>query len=398
MQYLTHISMAIAAFSTAVSSRSLGLVKRTSPLEVTLTPTGNTNFVASITNTGDTDLNLLTYGSILDNAPVQKVNVFASSTNVKVPFVGILRSVSYTNLDQSAFLSLPAGATYTTTLDAATVHDFTSSGSYTFVAEGALAYAEGTSTELVSAIPYESNTVEVEVDSVAAKRIRRAIPQLSLMDRSIVQSGCKDGQDASVKNALSNCQKLATAAATAATSGNAAKFNEYFKTTDSSVRKTVAARLTAVAKECGSSTSGATKYYCYDYFNQCQSNILAYTVPAQNILVNCPIYYTALPNLSTNCHAQDETTTTLHEMTHAPAVFSPGTEDYGYGYAAATALSSAQAVLNADTYAMYANGELFFSYGLEATSAPSGVIEARRSLSSSVKNSKPLDFRRSVVA
>lgn len=37
--------------------------------------------------------------------------------------------------------------------------------------------------------------------------------------------------------------------------------------------------------------------------------------------------------------------------------YSPGTEDNGYGYSAATALSSSAAVLNADSYALYANGK-----------------------------------------
>lgn len=56
-------------------------------------------------------------------------------------------------------------------------------------------------------------------------------------------------------------------------------------------------------------------------------------------------------------------------MTHAPAVYSPGTQDNGYGYAAATALSSSQAVLNADSYALYANGELllYCDDGVELT-------------------------------
>jgi deuterolysin len=57
------------------------------------------------------------------------------------------------------------------------------------------------------------------------------------------------------------------------------------------------------------------------------------------------------------CHAQDQATTTLHEFTHAPGVYSPGTEDNGYGYDAATALSADAALNNADSYALYANGE-----------------------------------------
>lgn len=51
----------------------------------------------------------------------------------------------------------------------------------------------------------------------------------------------------------------------------------------------------------------------------------------------------------------------MHEFTHTPGVYSPGTKDYAYGYAASVALDSSQAVNNADTYALYANGELFFS-------------------------------------
>lgn len=46
----------------------------------------------------------------------------------------------------------------------------------------------------------------------------------------------------------------------------------------------------------------------------------------------------------------------MHEETHAPAVFSPPTQDYAYGYSA-EGLNTQQATLNADSYAMYANGE-----------------------------------------
>lgn len=99
-------------------------------------------------------------------------------------------------------------------------------------------------------------------------------------------------------------------------------------------------------------------------YGYCDPNVLAYTIPSTNEIVNCPIYYSALPALTRSCHAQDQATTTLHEMTHAPAVYSPGTQDNGYGYAAATALSSARAVLNADSYALYANGKLLCLYFL----------------------------------
>jgi deuterolysin len=237
----------------------------------------------------------------------------------------------------------------------AAVHNLSAGGTFKVSSYGAIPFAPHGSTELSGqAIPYSSNELEVLVDGAAAARVPRAFVPLD--KRTTIQSDCTSTQRSNTLTALEKCQRLATAAATAASSGSAAKFNEYFKTTSSSVRGTVAARFQAVAKECSSSTSGATSMYCTDVYGACDGNTLAYTSPSDNAVVNCPVYYSYLPVLSSSCHGQDMSTTTLHEFTHAPAVFSPGTDDNAYGYSAAAALGSAQAVLNADTYALYANG------------------------------------------
>ena len=122
------------------------------------------------------------------------------------------------------------------------------------------------------------------------------------------------------------------------------------------------ARLRAVASECNTSTSGVTSYHCQDRFRGCGGNVLAYTVPSQNYIVNCPLYFNALQPVAKRCHQQDQATTTLHEMTHAPKVFYPGTDDKGYGYAAASRLNQANALNNADSYALYTNGECFLPF------------------------------------
>lgn len=251
-------------------------------------------------------------------------------------------------------MPLAAGAIFETTINAAAVHEL-SSGTYSFTAEGSLPYASVNSTTLSGkAVYFKSNTLSMNVDGAAAKLVKKAI--LPLEGRAKLQSGCSTAQKAATTKALSNCAALAKTASTAASSGSSTKFSEYFKTTSSSTRSVVAARLSAVASECSSASSGATTYYCTDVYGYCESNVLAYTLPSLNVVVNCPLYYSALPALTTSCHAQDQATTTLHEMTHAPGVYSPGTADNGYGYAAATALTSAKAVLNADSYALYANG------------------------------------------
>lgn len=266
------------------------------------------------------------------------------------------KRVSGTGLTADEFTPLAAGQTIEFEVDMATVHDLSNGGTFKVTSYGAIPYTKANSTALSmgQALVYRSNQLKVTVDGKQASKVERALPTLD--KRTAVQGDCTGSQKSNTLSALSYCNQLATNASTAAQSGSASKFEEYFKSTSTSVRNTVAARLAAVAAECGSSTSGKTTQYCSDVYSACDSNTLAYTIPSQNLVVNCGIYFSALPVISDTCHTQDMATTTLHEYTHAPGVYSPGTEDNGYGYAAATALSSDNAVLNADTYALYANG------------------------------------------
>lgn len=366
MLILTQLSLALAVLSSVAASplsRRNDTVE--SPLEVTIVPIGNAVFSANVTNTGSTDLNLFTYGTLFDSSPVEKLNIYSVSDARadsldyvhanRIPFTGILRTIVRTNLSAEAFIPLAAGATYETTIDSASVHDF-DSDTYAFVAEGAIPYGPiGTTDFPTVAHSYRSNLVTVPVDGPAARKAKR---ELGLEARANVQADCTGTNLAAMNTALANCAKLAAAAATAAASGSATRFNEYFKTTDATVRATVSARLTAVANECSSANSGSVLYYCIDPQTYCNDNVAAYTLASSGTVVNCPAYYTALPALTDVCHNQDEATTTIHEFTHVPAVYSPSTKDNGYGYAAATALTSELAVLNADSYALFANAVL----------------------------------------
>ncbi|KAH8591550.1 metallo protein-like proteinase [Bisporella sp. PMI_857] len=350
--------LAVATLSQIASSSRPDIYKRDNPLEVTLAELEGGLVKATVTNVGAEDLNLFAYGTLFDSAPVEKLSVYSS--DAKAEFTGILRSVVRTGLTEDAFVSLAVGASYETTITPAAVHDLTAGGEFTFVAEGAIPYALADSTELSGlAIPFKSNVLTVHVDGAAAALVPRAVSALD--KRSVIQSDCTGSRGTATRTAFSNCRTLALAAASAARSGSATKFSEYFKTTATATRTTVANRLTAVANECGSTTSGATRQYCTDVYGYCSSNVLAYTLPAQNVVVNCNLYFSALPALTSTCHAQDQATTTLHEFTHAPGVYSPGTVDNGYGYAAATSLSASRALANADSYALYANGTLMDS-------------------------------------
>lgn len=265
----------------------------------------------------------------------------------KVPFEGIKLNLLRSGLTQEDFVTLAAGETKEVTVETAALHSLSEGGDFDVFAKGLLPYAEASSTELAGVLDYESEKLTMTIDGAQAATVAKALTK-----RTTIDSSCTGTKLSTVRTALSNCARLATQAASAATSGN--KFSTYFKTASSS---TVAARLRAVSSDCSSTSSGRTQTGCNDPYGGCSSNVLAYTVPSANFITYCPIFFSALPAISSTCHGQDQATTVLHEETHAPGVYSPGTDDLGYGYAAATRLSASQALNNADSYALYANGK-----------------------------------------
>ncbi|KAI1334113.1 neutral protease 2-like protein [Xylariaceae sp. FL0016] len=338
MKFLSSFAL-LAPLASAAS-----INKRASPLDVQLEMTGNTGVKATIANTGAESLKVFKSGSILDTAPVEKVQVFQSGD--KVAFDGIKLRLTYTGFAEESFQTIAAGETIEVNFDAAELHDLSAGGDFDLVASGALSYAKADSTEIAGAVSYSSNTVKASVDGAQAMEVRSAF----INKRTDVQSDCTGTKLTRTNTAVSNCRSLAASASSAALT-NTAKVNEYFKST--SVGSQVAAVFKKVVSECGSTSSGVSDTYCTDVYGACSSNVLAYTLPSGSYIVNCPLYFSALTPLTSTCHAQDQATTTLHETTHLTQI--AGTDDLGYGYAAATALSSRQALNNADSYALFAN-------------------------------------------
>lgn len=200
-----------------------------------------------------------------------------------------------------------------------------------------------------------------------------AVPKVLLLDKRVEVVSCSGTHETALVNAFENTNRLATDAADAAESGDAAKFQEYFRTTTTARRSTVAEVFRSLAEESTSTTAGDISYSCTDYAGICsQGNIsmwplfssrdlvlvcvrehelvadndgflVAYAQPATGRMANCPLFY-QLPALSTGCDEQSQASTILHEFTHVLA----GTDDYAYGYARSTALSASQAINNAD--------------------------------------------------
>jgi deuterolysin len=253
-------------------------------------------------------------------------------------------------LEQDAFLTIAAGETIEKEIQVAQLYDLSTSGLYEVIAAGTIPYAESGSTEITGVQSYESNTVSLDIDGEAAS----AISSLHDIGRTIIQSDCSGTRLSAVTAGLRACASQASAAASQAASGSATRFQTFFRTTATATRNTVAARLRAVASDCSSSSSGVSRTYCNDPYGYCTSGVLAYAVPSANNINYCPSFY-SLPAVTRSCYAQDQAGTVLHEETHVPAVYSPGTNDYAYGFSASTRLSAAQAVGNADTYTLFAN-------------------------------------------
>ncbi|KAK1777215.1 Deuterolysin metalloprotease family-domain-containing protein [Copromyces sp. CBS 386.78] len=346
MKFLAGLSL----IASVASAMSVDLTQRGGPLDVKIEVVGNTNVKASITNTGMEPLKVLKTGSILDTAAVEKTQIFSSSG--PVAFDGLRLRVAASHLTEDAFQLIAPGETVSATWDPAEVHDLSAGGSFDLKVSGALQFADVDSVQLKGTIPFSSNIITGHsVDGAAASAARHSFHA----KRSVVQSDCTSTKGTATRTAMSNCRALAAAASQAASSGAAAKMTEYFKSSTSSTRSTVANVFAKIASECGSTTSGVAKYYCSDVYGACSSGVLAYTLPSASYMVNCPLYFSALSALSRTCHAQDQATTTLHEVTHLSQIKGTTDQNGCYGYSCVQSLSASQNLNHADTYALFAN-------------------------------------------
>ncbi|KAI2617664.1 Deuterolysin metalloprotease family-domain-containing protein [Hypomontagnella submonticulosa] len=362
MRYIINL-VAAAGLATVVSGYTMKPVRdsQAPALKVILAPATTSDvaeLVVTIINVGSIDLNLLKVGTLLDEVlPVQKV-LAVDEAGVEAPFRGVHASIRYDALTPAHFHPLKVFESVNIIIKTARVHEFAKSGTYSFSATGLLPVAPaGSATLSGPAVIIQSNSINLHVDAQAAEAVSMALGAKPLEARTNVQDGCNAIQLAASTAALANCETLALAAAADAANPASARFIEYFKTNSSATRQIVADRLTAAAKECSTTNAGPSRYFCYDYYGLCESDgpLNAYTKWDFDFVIICPLFYDTLPPLPQGCHRQCQATTTIHEITHCEDVYSPHTNDFVYGYNESVALPPEHAVLNADTYSLYAN-------------------------------------------
>ncbi|KGQ01853.1 hypothetical protein PAAG_11429 [Paracoccidioides lutzii Pb01] len=273
---------------------------------------------------------------------------------LRSPFGGIRVRHKTSDLSSDVITHLAPGESFEDEFDVAFTSDLSQGGPIVLQTQGYVPTTDTGGKTLSGVVRYKSNKLEIDVDGTTAAKSFAAMNQFAKIAKL---SSCEGSQGDDTRRALRDCASLSTLSAAQAWAGGP-KMMEYFKANDETTRKLVADRFTAIALESSNLTGGSTTYYCRDPYNICTNNIIAYTIPAENLISNCPIYYTEFDNVNRKCHGQDRVTTSLHEFTHAPSVFSPGTKDIAYGYDACILLSTRDALNNADTFALFAQCEL----------------------------------------
>jgi deuterolysin len=275
--------------------------------------------------------------------------------------MGIELSLYYDGIKTNHFETLKTGNSIFRVVDLSTMYDL-KAGTYSVYAEGSLPAASKESSKQIPAF-FKSKALSMKITKASSAEAKQKASKRTILQ----EDSCTAEKLELTANGIKNCESLARAAAKDASDVHSARFVEYFKSNETKTREHVTGRLLAVAEECSTSDSGNTRISCRDEIGYCESDgpLIAYTTWVNGYVTMCPLFYDTLPPLPQRCHKQDHATTTIHEMTHARAVYEQevSTQDYAYGYENSTALDPLSCLYNADSYSLYANGTFTMLHG-----------------------------------
>lgn len=352
-------------------------------LRVSLKASGNSAVKAVIKNTGPQPLRLYTPGSLLDDNPIEKTEVYSGCkfilvktsivqkfdefTNLltsnlanQIPFLGIHVYPITTNVQEDALQTIGVNEFIETEWDPAEVHDLSAGGRFDYLVRGQFLVAGPNSTVITGSIPFTS-TLSIEIDGTTASGIHQGY-QATLDKRSLMGDTCLPEQSKQLRGVEKICNKLALQAAEVAKTKNSITdryMKEYFKATDTATRTEVRKVFEKAAQECIPKGSYGEFHCATKKSRRCTGKIYAYTTRLENAqhwwVAFCPEYFAELVTQATRCFQDDQATTMLHEMTHIKEI--KGTHDHAYNYPNVTFLTAKKALDNADNYAIFANGE-----------------------------------------
>ncbi|KAI0773565.1 Metalloprotease [Fomes fomentarius] len=327
--------------------------KRTPALEISLTaPTevhsiDDIKLTAAVTNTGSEAVKVLKYGTVLDNQFPTR-SFFVSKDGIAANFTGIKLQLDLEALDDSAYVTLPAGETVVIEHDVAPLFNFEALGTGTFEFEPVTDFQYIEADAKPNAYQVSAKKVKVNVKGDVMKRELKALEKRSRVSCS------NSSQSSFISSSYSEGQSLASIAANYISSRGAdSLFTSYFGTGSTTTVRNV---FTAVANE----NSSSRTLNCADPYSVCGNGVIAYTAitSTSSNIYYCSIFYNEVAS-SRLCSGTTVASrnirggTTLHELTHAVS----GTTDVGYGCAFDQNLGQtnpSQAARNADNYNCFA--------------------------------------------
>ncbi|KAF8650953.1 hypothetical protein AX16_005018 [Volvariella volvacea WC 439] len=303
-------------------------------------------FTAAVTNNGAETVKVLKFGTILDEQlPTRSFTVTAEDGQV-VPFTGVKLSVSLEDLDETSFVTIPAGETVNVRHNVAALYDFASVGTGKFTFDPNTNFQvigandRLTSPALSKASTTSSAPVSVEVTSDVARR------ELQQLNKRAVDICTNSSRKSFIDASYTEAKSLASGASSYISSRGSGDslYRAYYGATATS-------RVISVFNAVANENSGSRTLSCTDSYGVCTGGVIAYTVTSTTNIYYCSIFFNEVASSQlcggTTVAARNvRGGTTLHELTHAVA----GTSDVTYGCAADQALSDAQSLANADNY------------------------------------------------
>ncbi|KIY72455.1 zincin [Cylindrobasidium torrendii FP15055 ss-10] len=324
-------------------------LQRSSGLQVEITaPTdaasvSDLTFTAKVTNSGDEDLKVLRYGTVLDSLPTRSFAI--QKDGVDVAFTGVRMSVSLDENAENVFTVIGAGESVEVTHDVSALYDFDAAGAGTFTFSPLVDFMVAKADAALDTLAeVASNNFEVAISNVTPVALMAEATD-KLEKRASVS--CSTSTYSSfISSSYSEAKSLASLGVSYISSygSSGSIFSAYFSGVSTS---TVSSKLSAVASESSSSRTLS----CTDPYGVCDGNVIAYTLIATTNIYYCSIFYNEVTT-SRLCSGTSVASrnirggTTLHELTHAVA----DTDDITYGCANDQALSSSNKAINADNY------------------------------------------------
>ncbi|KIY48346.1 zincin [Fistulina hepatica ATCC 64428] len=328
-----------ASFALASSHRRSGglTVELTGPQSIT--SLDDLIITAAVTNGNSEDIQIQTYGTVLDTLPTHAFNV-TTADNTELNFIGIELSV---DLSQAPFTTIPAGETLTVNRSIADLYDFASVGETTLTISLYNTYMVARSQDNLT-------VVEVSAYSPVTVNVPVGLERRNVFTRALIECTSNLTEYLFISEAYLESKALAARAAAYVTLNglNDSLYESYFGL--GGVLDVVSV-YDAVATEVNSSISIS----CTDPDDYCTAGVVTYTVTQSSEIVVCDSFFDEVTtsDLCSTTTVDDRDVrggTLLRDLT----LITSGTSSLVNGCILDRLLLGPLARINADSYSCFA--------------------------------------------